>query len=354
MHDLLFLLLTLLVGSVFGLIAIKLKIPAGLMVGGIIGVAILNIIFDVAYMPNQTTIVVQIVAGAFIGCTMEKSDLRRLPKIIKPAAIMLGALLILNLTAGFLIYFLSPLDLVTSLMSVVPGGVSDTPIIAVDMGADGPKVAVMQLARQILGIGIFPALIVVYDNKRKKSDTEGGRMAFTEKRQKSKTKSWQAFLCTMIVAAVFGILGKMSGIMAGTFVFSIIAVLVLKLVFDFAYIPKWLKKCAQVLSGSYLGSTIIMSDVMELRYLIVPLIIIVLGYMANCFVTGKVISKTCSFTRKEAMLITTPAGASDMALISEDLGVKNTDIIILQVLRAVVVMSLFPQIISLILYIVGA
>ena len=35
-----------------------------------------------------------------------------------------------------------------------------------------------------------------------------------------------------------------------------------------------------------------------------------------------------------------------MALISADLGVENTDIVILQVIRAVVVMSLFPQIIG--------
>jgi len=354
LNDILFLLLTLLVGSLFGLAAVKIKIPAGLMVGAIVGVAALNIIFNVAYMPKQTTLVVQIIAGAFIGCSMEKSDLKRLPKIIKPAAIMLGALLILNLIAGFLIYILSPLDLVTSLMSVVPGGVSDTPIIAAVMGADGPKVAVMQLVRQVLGIGVFPALIVVYDNKRKKSDSEGEtREAFTEKRQKSKTKSWQSFICTMAVAAVFGILGKISGITAGTFVFSIIAVLILKLVFDFAYIPKWLKKCAQVLSGCYLGSTILMSDVLALRYLLVPLFIIVIGYGANCYVTGRIINRTCGFTRKEAMLITTPAGASDMALISTDLGVENTDIIILQVLRAVIVMSLFPQIVNLILYIAG-
>jgi uncharacterized membrane protein AbrB (regulator of aidB expression) len=43
-----------------------------------------------------------------------------------------------------------------------------------------------------------------------------------------------------------------------------------------------------------------------------------------------------------------------MALISTDLGVENTDIIILQVLRAVIVMALFPQIVNLILYIAGA
>jgi membrane AbrB-like protein len=237
-------------------------------------------------------------------------------------------------------------------MSVMPGGVRDTPIIAAIMGADGTKVAVMQLVRQILGIGVFPALIFVYDNKQNKGEPDRGREVFKDKRQKSKTKSWQAFLCTAAVAVIFGLLGDISGITAGSFVFAIVTVLVLKLVFDFAYIPKGLKKCAQVLSGCYLGSTMGLSDVLSLRYLLIPLAVIVLGYAANCYLTGIIISQTCGFTRKEAMLITTPAGASDMALISEDLGVENTDIIILQVLRAVVVMSLFPQIISLVLYIV--
>jgi uncharacterized membrane protein AbrB (regulator of aidB expression) len=80
----------------------------------------------------------------------------------------------------------------------------------------------------------------------------------------------------------------------------------------------------------------------------------VLGYLANCYFTGKIIRKTCGFTRKESMLITTPAGASDMALISADMGVENTDVIIMQVVRAVTVMTFFPQIINLIVYLMGA
>jgi len=145
----------------------------------------------------------------------------------------------------------------------------------------------------------------------------------------------------------------MTGIPSGSFSFPIIAILILKLVFDFAYIPRWAKKCAQVLSGCYLGSIILLDDVLELRYLMIPLIIIAIAYMANCLLTGIIIRKTCGFTRKESMLITTPAGASDMALISADIGVENTDVIIMQVLRAVVVMTFFPQIINLIVYLSG-
>lgn len=348
--NLFYLFLTLTIGSIFGLAAAKMKIPGGLMVGAIVGVAALNIFFGSTYVPSQTKLFVQIIAGAFIGCIMEKSDVKRIPVIIKPTIIMILGFFVLNLFAGLLIHMVSPLDLVTSLMSVVPGGISDTPIIAAGMGADAPKVAVMQMARQILGIGIFPVLILAYDNRKKATQKDGERKANTEKRKKSKTKSWQSFFCTIIIATIAGIIGKMTGIPAGSFVFPIIAVLILKLVFDFAYIPRLAKKCAQVLSGCYLGSIIVLRDVLELRYLLIPLIIIVLAYMANCLLTGMIIRKTCGFTRKESMLITTPAGASDMALISADMGVDNTDVIIMQVLRAVIVMTFFPQIINLIVY----
>lgn len=348
-----YLFLTLFVGSILGLIASKIKIPGGAMVGAIIGTACLNIFFEATYIPNETRLFVQIVAGAFIGCIMEKSDVKRIPAIAKPAAIMIISFLILNISAGLIIHMTSPLDLLTSFMSVVPGGISDTPIIAAAMGADAPKVAVLQIVRQVLGIGVFPSLILAYDRSKNSSEKNSQREANTEKRKKSQTKSWQSFTCTFIIAAISGILGSMTKIPSASFSFPIIAVLILKLVFDFAYMPRWAKKCAQILSGCYLGSNIVLHDVLELRYLIIPLIIIIIGYMINCFFTGIVIRKTCGFTRKESMLIATPAGASDMALISGDMGVENTDVIIMQVLRAVIIMTLFPQIIHIIVYFIG-
>ncbi|RNC62845.1 MAG: hypothetical protein AWM53_01868 [Candidatus Dichloromethanomonas elyunquensis] len=349
----LYLLVTLFTGTLAGLFINKVRVPGGLLVGAIVGAALLNICFGAAYMPSQTKLLVQIIAGAFIGCTIEKSDVTRLPKIIKPTVIIISAFLILNLVTGILIHLSSPLDLVTSFMSAVPGGIIDTPIIAAVMGADGPTVAVMQIVRQMLGIGVFPLLIRTYNDRRNQFEDEGYREAYKEKRQKSNTKSRQALICTLIVASIFGLIGNKTGIPAGAFVFSIVSVLSLKLLLDFAYAPKWLRKFAQILSGCYLGSTIVMSDVLGLRHLLIPLVIIIIGYMANCFFTGMILSKTCGFSRKESMLITTPAGASDMALISSDIGVENTDVIILQVLRLVIVMTFFPQIISLVLHFIG-
>jgi membrane AbrB-like protein len=291
---------------------------------------------------------------------MEKSDLRRLPMVIKPTAIMLGTFLFLNLSAGALIYATGPLDWATALMSGVPGGITDIPIVAADMGADTPKVAILQLARYMLGIVFFPSMILTYDNFRqkteaKKESTTGGAVKRDESlrdkplREKSNIASLPALACTLAVGLVAGFLGELTGIPAGTFLFSIVGVLVLKLKFDFAYISPAVKKIILLVSGCYIGSLITMDDVLGFRMLALPLLIILGGYIANCFITGKIISKTCGFTRKEGLLATTPAGASDMALTSVDIGVENTDIIIIQVCRAIVAAAVFPQIINVLL-----
>ena len=71
----------------------------------------------------------------------------------------------MNLLMGFLIHAVTDLDWITSFMCAVPGGMSDTPIIAADMGGNGGKVAVMQFARLLTGIGVFPSLILTVTKK---------------------------------------------------------------------------------------------------------------------------------------------------------------------------------------------
>jgi uncharacterized membrane protein AbrB (regulator of aidB expression) len=89
--------------------------------------------------------------------------------------------------------------------------------------------------------------------------------------------------------------------------------------------------------------------VRSFKVLFLPLLLVLGAYIANCFISGKILSKTCGFTRKEGMLTTTPAGASDIALNSADIGVENTDIIIIQIFRAIVAAGIFPQIINVLL-----
>ncbi|HIW77324.1 MULTISPECIES: AbrB family transcriptional regulator [Gordonibacter] len=351
------LVVTLVVGAAGGLLLKRLKVPAGLMIGAFVAVAVLNVSTGFAWLPSGTRTGVQIVAGAFVGCSLERSDVARLRSFVKPIVVMLVSFLILNLVLGFVLWATSPLDLVTSLMCAVPGGINDTPIVAADMGADAPAVTVMQLIRQVLGIGVFPVMIAAFDRLRTAHghpDPGNRALASDAQRVKSKQKSIASTFAALVVATLAGLLGKATGVPGLTFTASILAVLVLKLGFDFAYIPKQVKKACQLVAGCYLGTLLTAEGLAGMVDLAVPALILVAGYTLNCFATGRLESRLFGYGRKEGMLIASPAGASDMALIMDDLGVQNTDVVIMQVVRAAFVMAFFPQIVNLICHFVGA
>lgn len=338
-------LLTILIGVFLGFIFFKLKVPGGMMVGSIVSVAIFNIATGMAYMPNSSRVVAQIIAGAFIGVGLEKGDLVRLKYIFKPAMTLLIGMLVLNIVSGFLIYYSSPLDLITSLMCAVPGGISDIPIISIDMGADSSKVAIMQFIRLVFGIGIFPSMISK-TSKLKFFKQEDKHDIY--KRTTNSNNKISYFLLTITIASVFGTIGKFSGIPSATLVFSMISVIVLKLTTGKTCMPKWMRRFAQLLAGSYIGSSFEMNDVMEMRFLIAPVIILLVGYFIACFLIGYILHQKFNIPMNESMLAATPAGASDMALISADIGIESADVIVLQIIRMVAAVSIFPQIIRLI------
>lgn len=339
--------LTMLFGLIFGYIFLKVKIPGGMMVGSIVAVSILNITTGRGYMPPVGRMFAQIIAGAFIAIGLEKSDLKRLKYIFKPALTLIIGMLILNVISGFLIYIVSPLDLTTSLMCAVPGGISDVPIISEEMGADSSKVAVMQFIRLVFGIGVFPFMIDKVSKleffKKEEIQTE------VYKRSISSNDSMVDLILTIIISSIFGVIGKWTGIPSATLVFSMISIIVFRLTTNRGAMPRWMRRFAQVLSGAYIGSSIEMSEIVEMKYLVMPAVVLILGYLFACFIIGSLIHKWFKMPINEAMLAATPAGASDMALISADIGIESADVIVLQIIRMVTVVSLFPQVIRFII-----
>lgn len=338
--------ITLIIGILIGFVFFKIKVPGGMMVGAIIGVATFNIFTGRAYMPVEGKVLAQIIAGAFIGSGLEKSDLARLKNIFKPLCTIIAGLLLLNLIMGLLIYFISPLDLTTSFMCAIPGGMSDIPLISEEMGADSAKVAAMQFIRMIFGIGVFPLMILRLSNSVFFNDND--TVVEVYKRNTTSSKDVKDVISTIVVATIFGIVGKILGIPSGTLVFSMVSVIVLKLVRGRAFLPRWIKRIAQVLSGTYIGSGIVYNDVLEIKYLAGPALVLILGYSFMCIFVGIFIHKKFNMSIKDAMLACTPAGASDMALIAADIGVESADLIVIQVIRMIIVISVFPQIVRLI------
>ncbi|MBE5798568.1 MAG: membrane-spanning protein [Clostridiales bacterium] len=339
------LLLTILCALVVGYLLDRIHLPGGMMIGAVIGSCLLGVTTGQANMPGTAKTIAQIIAGAFIGSGITRDDVRQMKRVVRPALILMPCLLAINIISGLLIYRVSDLDLMTALMCCVPGGISDIPMIAADMGADPSVVVTMQFIRLVLGIGCFPLMI--------RFVTGGENAGRTRVIKTKKKKDYQAkyIALTFAVAAVCGLIGKASPMPSGTMGFATLGSIAFACAFPGrAQMPRLLRKLAQLLSGAYVGASIGTAQLRLLATLGLPVVILITGYTLGCFVIGFLLCRAGCFSRREGMLAATPAGASDMALISADLGVSNAKLIVLQVLRLVVVVLVFPSILSFVLH----
>ena len=334
-----------------GLLLLKLKVPGGMLVGAIIGASSLNLITQRAFIYPQARVLAQSLTGAYIGCMMTREDVRHLPRLLRPYLVVIASLLTLNLTMAALIYRATDFDLLTSLFCSAPGGISDIPLIAMDMGADASAVAVMQFVRSIFGMACLPSIIVLSDRIIEPRAAYG----LEEKANTGPVKpkpTLRGFLPTFTCALAAGILGKLSGFPAGTMSAALIVSSALKLSGKTSGMPMWLRRAAQVISGCCIGAGLTRAQALQIGQLFLPALVLCLGYIVCCVGIGLLLHKLFHIRLREAMLAMSPAGATEMALIAADLGVESADLVVLQICRLVGVNLMFPHIFNLIVYLI--
>ena len=328
-----------------GLLVYKLKVPGGMLVGAILGAALLNTATGRAFIFPQAKVAAQALTGAYIGCMMTRENVRRLPRLIRPYLVVMASLLALNLAMASLFCRVTDLDPLTCLFCAAPGGMSDTPLIAMDMGADGSVVAVMQFVRMIFGMACLPSVIMASDRLiEPEAARELERRAAPSGPAEGARPTLRGFLPTMCAALAAAVLGKLSGVPAGALSAALIVSAGLKLGGKCPGMPPWLRRAAQVASGCCIGSAVTRGQLLQMGQLALPAAALCLGYMVCCVGMGLVVSKLFHIQLRESMLTLSPAGATEMALIAADLGVESADLVVLQICRLVGVTLVFPQI----------
>lgn len=106
--------------------------------------------------------------------------------------------------------------------------------------------------------------------------------------------------------------------------------------------PQWLRRVAQLLSGAYIGCLLDPSRFGSPLTVLWAILITTAVLLANAAVFGKWMEKLFGVPLREGMLMLTPAGASDMALISADIGVSSPRLILVQIYRLIIATAIFP------------
>lgn len=146
-------------------VAKRLKFPAARLVGGIIGVTVMQVTSSsllgmnvLPFFPSWMKIVAEICLGASIGVSLKKEMFVGMKKIMIVGLISSVSFVLIMAGASICLSDFSKLPTVTSILAFAPGGVAEMTITAVVLKADVPFVVAVQTLRLILIFLLLPPI----------------------------------------------------------------------------------------------------------------------------------------------------------------------------------------------------
>ncbi len=152
--------LTLLVGSIGGYLGLRFNLPSGIMMGALIAVAIFKLtVMEVDRFPAPLDFLIQVAVGSAIGLSVTPRLLKDIRAnwflVFFSSALLIG----LGLLVGLILAKFKGMDLITALLSTMPGGIASLGVVAVKSGANASIVALFHFVR-LLCILFFASFLV--------------------------------------------------------------------------------------------------------------------------------------------------------------------------------------------------
>ncbi len=160
MPSLVTLLLYILGGASLGALMLFTGIPAGPLLGAILGAGLLSISgqLEIAAWPLGTKTVLGIGIGTVIGTGINRETLGELQLLWKPALVITFTLLMAGILVGLLISKFFGVEKVVALLGAAPGGTIGMSLVGAEFGV-GAAVAALHAVRLITVLFLIPAIV---------------------------------------------------------------------------------------------------------------------------------------------------------------------------------------------------
>lgn len=342
--------LSLMVGFLGGFLAKKLKLPAAGLVGSMIFVACFNICSDSAYFPRELRFYVKVAAGIYVGTGIKPKDIIGLKSDIKSVVVVAPMMLFLSCMLGLLIFYRSDLDLVTSFLGTAPGGTQEMTIMAGEMNGSPSKVALMQVLRVFFSISVLPSILrYIIDHSKIKSGPAPGNVCREAQKGEAKTTSWMHYVLLVVFGIILGKIFDELNIPSGNLLGGMAAAVILSVMKIEPEMTRNTMFCIQVFSGTYIGSGIRLQDVLELRQIIIPVLIMLVAQVGINILLAYIMTFLSKVDIGTALYSCAAGGLSDIVLIASEGNSDVAKITAYHVIRVLSVVIFYPILLRFIL-----
>lgn len=334
--------MTIIVAFLGGLLADRLKLPAAGMTGAMAAVMILGISTGLSYFPSDYRMYVQFMSGAVIGVSVTYEDIKKLRHMIAPAILQIVTMIVLNLVLTVIFIKIGGLDAETSLFSTSPAGVQEMALISADYGADTTIVSFVQLLRIVFIVSVMPPLYRRLIRKSGGAEAEQSAPAEKNGAGAGRKQNWVRILLTLLTACIGGLIFKALKVKSGAFLGAICFTALLSVFSGKAELPRGFKKPVQILAGAYIGAQVSREVLTVLPTLLIPLIVMMLIIVAFIVGEAAIMRKMTGMDMTTCLLISTPGGMQEMALIAQDYDCDAPGVVTMHVVRVLAILSVMP------------
>lgn len=343
------LLLTICTAVAGGYIALKLRVPAGALIGAMLSTTVLNLAFQAAYMPAEVKFFTQVATGVYIGAKISRSNLGDLRAILRPALLLLAMMLTFAATVGTLIYSISDLSVPTALFAMAPGGITDMTLASMDFGAESSVVALIQTLRVICTTALLPVLIRTLRDRGTDAPSLPKETAQTAKRR----RTWKDLAPTILIGLLCGGVGKYLNIPCGAIAFSMAGCAAFNVATDRSYMPLNLRRFVQMFAGALIGCSVGREQLLQMLDLGWVTVIAIVSFLLLDLAAGRVMMRLFHFDTTTALFACAPGGITDMALIAEEMGADSVKVAGMHIIRLVGIVALYPLIIQVLMQVLS-
>jgi len=155
-----------------------------------------------------------------------------------------------------------------------------------------------------------------------------------------------SFFLTLLAAALGAFVFLKLKVPAGAFLGSMVFVALFNILAGAAFFPEAGRPLVRVFAGALIGARMKREDVIQMKDIVVPSVLIVLGMLALNLALGYGIFRLTGLELKTALLGSAPGGVQDMALIAQDMDADTAQVAVLHTIRILAILGLHPTLLS--------
>ena len=318
-------------------------LPGSRLMGPVFTIGAYNVLGGNLSLSPWWDILFSVLLGIFFGLRIDKELILNFKKILLPLLILIGWYIGLTIINGSILQELSSFDRVTSFLSVIPGGLGEVSLMAIDMKADLMTVTAFQIMRMISIIVMLPFLVKKFAEKKVTREEKERYVAKEKKPAK------------MIFLAAFSIMGALifnyfelpAAFLTGSLFFAALASITMPGLVQKP--PDQINNFAQLGMGAVIGCSFNRQSFMAVMDSFLILIIITFITVATSFFLAWVFTKLFKWDYLTCFLGVVPGGIAPIMILADQIEVDIGLVAIMQIIRLITAIMIIPFIYVLIL-----